>query len=70
MKKRIADTKDDSPHLKRHKLTQALATDKVSNENGSQIRSAQDLQSLLAFSQDADPQHLKQSRPPPSAIVQ
>ena len=61
MIKRIADTENDSPHLKRQRLTQALASDKGSNDNESGIHSAQDLQKLLASSQDADLQQLKQS---------
>lgn len=63
MVKRIADTENDSPYLKRQRLTQALASDKGSNDNESGIHSAQDLQKLLASSQDADLQQLKQSRP-------
>lgn len=63
MIKRIVDTENDSPDLKRQRLTQAPASDKGSNDNESSIHSAQDLQKLLAFSQDADLQQLKQSRP-------
>lgn len=63
MIKRIADTENDSPYLKRQRLTQAPASDKGSNDNESGIHSAQDLQKLLAFSQNADLQQLKQSRP-------
>lgn len=44
-------------------LTQTLTIDKVAHEEKYQINFAQDLQKLLAFSQDADPQHLKQSKP-------
>ena len=65
--KRRAALEHGTPQFKRAKptqnLTQTLTIEKVANEEKYQINSAQDLQLLLAFSQDADPQNLKQSKP-------
>lgn len=66
MRKRRSDRNDPSPHFKKQKLTERSTQhgvgEQAADEDTSQIRSSQDLQRLLAFSQDTDCQQARQSK--------